>query len=175
MPNNIVLVGFMATGKSTVGRDLARQLSFDVVDTDDLIEERAEKSISDIFSEDGEEVLRDLESEIAQEVSNLTGHVIITGGGIVLREANIQALKKSGPIFCLTASPEVILQRTQGTSHRPLLQTPDPLGRIRELLQIREPFYDRSDYIVDTSAMTVLEVVEWIMDILRDSYPEILQ
>lgn len=175
MPNNIVLVGFMATGKSTVGRELARQLSFDVADTDDLIEERAGKSISDIFSEDGEEALRNLESEIAQEVSNLTGHVIITGGGIVLREANIQALKKAGPIFCLTASPEVILQRTQGTSHRPLLQTPDPLGRIRELLQIREPFYDSSDYMIDTSAMTILEVVEWIMDMLRDSYPEILQ
>jgi len=175
MPKNIVLVGFMATGKSTVGRELARQLSLEVVDTDDLIEEKAEKTISEIFSEDGEEALRDLESEIAQNVSNLTGHDIITGGGIVLREENIQALKTAGPVFCLTASPEAILQRTEGTSHRPLLQTQDPLSRIRELLRAREPFYSKADHVIDTSSLTVPEVVEGIMDILNDHYPEILQ
>ncbi len=175
MPNNIVLVGFMASGKSTVGRELSRQLSLEVVDTDDLIEEKAEKTISEIFSEDGEEALRDLESEIAQDVSKLTGHIIITGGGIVLREANIQALKMAGPVFCLTASPEVILQRTQGTSHRPLLQTPDPLSKIRELLRLREPFYAKADHIIDTSSLTILEVAAYIIDILSDRYPEILQ
>jgi shikimate kinase len=175
MPNNIVLVGFMATGKSTVGKSLAKRLSYQVVDTDDIIEEKAGKTISEIFDEQGEEAFRDLESEVSREVSQLSGHVIITGGGIVLREKNMQALSKAGPVFCLTADPEAVLQRVQGASHRPLLQTDDPLARIRSLLETRAPFYARADHSIDTSRMTVEEVEERIIKILSGKYPEVLQ
>jgi len=172
--SNVVLVGFMATGKSTVGPELASRLSFQVVDTDDLIEERAGKSISDIFAQEGEEAFRDLESEIALDVSRRTGYVIITGGGIVLREKNMTVLKQAGPVFCLSASPEEILRRTEGTSHRPLLQTYNPLQRIRGLLGEREPFYAEADYTIETTGMPVREVVECIFGILSMNHPDLL-
>jgi shikimate kinase len=175
MTKNIVLVGFMATGKSTVGRNLAKRLRFEAVDTDDLIERRTGKTISRIFSEEGESAFRDQESEVAQKVSRLNGHVIITGGGIVLREENIKALKEAGPIFCLAASPEVVLKRTQGTDHRPLLQTEDPLEKVRGLLEVRGPFYARADHTIDTSDLTIEEVVDRIVAVIGEQYPEILQ
>jgi shikimate kinase len=173
--NNIVLVGFMATGKSTVGRDLAGCLALDVTDTDDLIEEKAGKTISQIFADQGEEAFRDLESEVAREVSKLSRHVIVTGGGIVLREKNLAALKKAGPVFCLAASAETVLERTRGTSHRPLLEAEDPLDRIRELLAYRESFYAQADYVVDTSDLTVSEVRDRILEILSEHHPQILE
>ncbi len=172
--SNIVLVGFMATGKSTVGPELAARLSLQVVDTDDLIEEKAGKAISDIFAQEGEEDFRNLESEVALEVSRRTGHVIITGGGIVLREKNMAALKAAGPVFCLSASPEEILKRTDGTSHRPLLMTDDPLARIRGLLGAREPFYAKADYTIETTGMPIREVVNCILGILSMNYPHFL-
>jgi len=174
MANNIVLVGFMATGKSTVGRELARRLSLKMVDTDDMIEEKAGKTISEIFEEEGEAVFRDMESQAARDVSSLSGHVIITGGGIVLRDQNMDALKKAGPVICLTASPEVILKRNQGTSHRPILQTGDPLKKIRDLLEARSPFYARADYTIDTSNRTLQEVGDRIIEILSEQGSEIL-
>jgi shikimate kinase len=174
MANNIVLVGFMATGKSTVGRELARRLSLKMVDTDDIIEEKAGKTISEIFAEEGEAVFREMESQAARDVSYLSGHVIITGGGIVLRDQNMEALKKAGPVICLTASPEVILKRNEGTSHRPILQTGDPLKKIRDLLEARSPFYARADYTIDTSNRTLQEVGDRIIEILSEQGSEIL-
>jgi len=171
--NNIVLVGFMATGKSTVGRQVAARLKRQVVDTDDLIEEKAGKSISRIFGEDGEAVFRDMESQAAREVSGLSDTVIITGGGIVLRDENMEALKKAGPVFCLTASAEAIYHRTRGTSHRPLLEGDDPLARIRDLLAVRSPFYARADYIIDTSTLSIAEVADRIIHVLREHRPDI--
>jgi shikimate kinase len=171
--SNIVLVGFMATGKSTIGRELASRLSLQMVDTDDLIEEKAGKTISAIFSGEGEAAFRDLESEIALKVSRLSGHVVITGGGIVLREKNMEALKKAGPVFCLTATAEEILKRTEGTSHRPLLQTPDPLRRIRKLLMDREPYYAKADYTIDTTGMSIRQVVDCILGILSMNHPDL--
>lgn len=172
--NNIILVGFMATGKSTVGRRLASRLYRQVVDTDDLIEEEAGKSISRIFAEDGETVFRDMESQVAREVSGLTDHVIITGGGIVLRDENMEALKKAGVVVCLTASPESVFHRTRGTTHRPLLEGEDPLARIRDLLAARRPFYAKADYVIDTSTLTIGEVEERILQILGEQRPGIL-
>ncbi len=166
--SNIVLVGFMATGKSTVGKRLAERLSLGIVDTDDLIEARAGKTISAIFAEEGEDAFRDLESDVARRVSRLKGHVIVTGGGIVLRRENMEALREAGPVFCLTASPECILRRTEGTSHRPLLQTDDPLGRIQSLMKKRKPFYNRADYQIDTTLLTIPDVVESIVKILSE-------
>ena len=162
---NIILVGFMGTGKTSVGVRLAEILKMQFVDTDDLIESDSKKPISDIFSQMGEEYFRAKESSIIESVSRLDNQVIATGGGAVKREININNLKSNGIIFCLYASPEIILQRTSGESHRPLLQVDDPISRIKEMLKEREPFYAKADYIIDTSDLTIEQVVEKIQDI----------
>ncbi|MDE0554546.1 MAG: shikimate kinase, partial [Candidatus Poribacteria bacterium] len=102
---NIVLVGFMGTGKTSVGRRLASQLRMRYVDTDDLIEQDTGRCITNIFAEDGEPAFRDLESEAVRKASKLYNHVISTGGGVVLSKTNMEALKQNGIIFCLTATP----------------------------------------------------------------------
>ena len=104
------------------------------VDTDDIIERDSERRISAIFSEDGEPAFRELESEAVRKVSKLDNHIISTGGGVVLKEANMVELRRNGIIFCLTATAEEIYQRVRHQSHRPLLQTPDALTKIRSML-----------------------------------------
>jgi len=156
----------MATGKSAVGRALASRLGWREVDTDALIEQRAGRSIAEIFAAEGEEAFRELESEVAEEVARHAGSVIVTGGGIVLRERNMSALRLAGPVVCLTASVETILERTRGTSHRPLLRVEDPATRVRELLERRAPFYAKADHTIDTGALTVAEVCDRIVNLL---------
>jgi len=164
---NIVLTGFMGAGKSTVGKKLARTLNMSIVDTDDLIESRAEMSITDIFARHGEEHFRELEEKVVEEVSRLENHVIVTGGGVVLRESNMKNLKKNGVVIYLHATPEVIYERIKDQTHRPLLQVDDPMAKIKELLEYRAPFYANNDFTVDTSNLSVEEVVEEILRVLR--------
>ena len=164
----------MAAGKSTVGRGLAERLGFSVVDTDAMVEERAGKPIARIFAEEGEDTFREMESAAARAVADLRNHVIVTGGGIVLREENMEALRRAGPVICLGVSPEEVLERTRGTDHRPLLQVPDPLERVRSLLWERAPFYARADHRVETTGRSVEEVVEAILAILTSHHPEIM-
>jgi len=156
---NLILVGFMGTGKTVVGHAAAGALGFAYVDTDEIIEERAGKAISRIFAEDGEPDFRDLETEAIRSLVSLERHVVATGGGCVQREENWEAMHAAGLVVCLAARPEVIFERTRLTSHRPLLQTSNPLARIRELLDRRVPFYARADHTIDTSDLTVDEVV----------------
>ena len=165
--SNIVLVGFMGTGKTSVGKKLAEILGMNFIDTDDVIEKDYNKSISDIFAHNGEEYFRDLESAVVDKVYKLSGYVIATGGGIVKREINIKKLKSTGMMFCLSASPEVILQRTSGYNHRPLLQVSDSINHIRKLLIEREPFYACADHIIDTSNIDIDQVVEKIISIFK--------
>jgi shikimate kinase len=140
---NIVLTGFMGTGKSTVGRRLSRDLGFDWIDTDRLIEER-HGPISEIFDRSGEEVFRAIERNIASELSTRTRHVFSTGGRMLLDVANIRSLSATGRVFCLTADPEVLVERLlKSPTPRPLLEGPDPEGRVRSLLAERAPFYSR--------------------------------
>ena len=159
---NIVLVGFMGTGKTSVGRRLASQLRMRYVDTDDIIERDSGRRISNIFSEDGEPAFRDLESEAVHKASKLYNHVISTGGGAVLREANMEALKRSGIIFCLTATPDEIYRRVRHQTHRPLLQTPDALAKIRSMLAERHPYYAEADYMVRTTGRPFREIIGYI-------------
>ena len=119
----------MGTGKTSVGRRLASQLRMRYIDTDDIIERDSGRRISNIFSEDGEPVFRDIESEAVHKASKLYNYVISTGGGAVLRETNMAALKRNGIIFCLTATPDEIYRRVRHQAHRPLLQTSDALGK----------------------------------------------
>jgi len=166
---NIVLVGFMGTGKTTIAKELARRLNFNYISIDELIEKRENKSISQIFAEKGESYFRDLESEIVKEVSQGNNLIIDAGGGVVLREENVLNLKKKGILICLKAKPEVILERTKGYTHRPLLNVPNPKERIEELLKIREPYYRKADYFIDTSNISVQEAVEKILEIIREN------
>jgi shikimate kinase len=100
--------------------------------------------------------------------------VIVTGGGIVLRRRNMEALKKAGPVFCLAADPETVIERTRGTGHRPLLQTENPLGRVRELLEERASSYAEADYTVDTSGLSVHEVADRIMELISAHHNHLL-
>ena len=159
---NIVLVGFMGTGKTSVGRRLASQLRMRYVDTDDIIEQDNGRRISNIFEEDGEPTFRDLESEAVRKASKLYNHVIATGGGVVLRETNMEALKQSGIIFCLTATPEEIYRRVRHQTHRPLLQTADALAKIRSMLKERHAYYAEADYMVRTTRRSFREIIGYI-------------
>ncbi len=161
--SNIVLVGFMGTGKTAVGKKLARVLKREFIDTDKIIEDRAGKTISKIFADDGEANFRDLEAEVIKDISERNGSVIITGGGAVLRDENINNLKKNGIIFCLKAMPEVIYNRVKNDTKRPLLQVENPLEKIKEMLEQRKKYYEKADCIVDTSEMTVEDVVKEII------------
>lgn len=162
---NIVLVGFMGTGKTSVGRRLAMQLRMRYVDTDDIIEQDSGRRISNIFEEDGEPAFRDLESEAVRKAAKLYNHIISTGGGVVLRDANMEALKRGGIIFCLTATPEEIYRRVRHQTHRPLLQTPDALAKIRSMLEERCPYYAEADYTVRTTGRSFQEIMGYIRQV----------
>ncbi|UCF31583.1 MAG: 3-dehydroquinate synthase [bacterium] len=139
---NIILTGFMATGKTTVGRTLASQLGYEFVDTDELIETRIGMTVAEFFKEKGEAAFRKMESDLAKELADRRGLVISTGGRFMLDPDNASALGRTGRVFCLVATPEEILQRAEGDSHvRPLLQVPNPLENIVELLQQRKEGY----------------------------------
>jgi len=147
--DNIILTGFMGTGKTTVGRLLAAQLARPFVDTDDLIVERDGRSIVDIFNEDGETRFREMEAEVAAELAGRRGLIIATGGRLMLDPANAVALGATGPVFCLAAEPAIILERVAaGNEQRPLLAVDDPERRVNALLQRRAAAYARFRAVV---------------------------
>ena len=156
---NVALIGFMGTGKTCAGRALAAQLGFEFADTDHLIEMRAGRSIAQIFEQAGEAVFRGIERQVVTELSGMDRAVIATGGGLGANPDNLASLKTHALVVCLWASLEVIWERVRAQSHRPLLQTPDPLARIRELLAAREPFYRQADVLISTDFRSVKEVV----------------
>ena len=149
---NLVLTGFMGTGKSVLGRRVAALANRPFYDMDAEIAQRAGKPIPRIFAEDGEEAFRDLESALAAEWGGrLEESVIACGGGVVLRAANLEALGANGVLVCLTARPEVILERTSRSRGRPLLETEDREEQIRALLASRVEAYARVPHQLDTS------------------------
>ena len=160
-----MLTGFMGTGKSTVGRILARRLRYRFVDTDALIEQQNGRSIAAIFTEDGEEAFRQLEASVARDLGNQSGKVIATGGRLMLDDKNAEALSKNGRVFCLTASTETIYNRVQHDTKRPLLNVPDPKAKIEQLLQERAVGYGRFTQI-DTENKTAKMVAEEILECL---------
>jgi len=161
---NITLVGFMGTGKTTVGKLLAKRLGYKFVDSDDEIEREQGVSITHIFSELGEAHFRDLETDMLKRLSKREGLVISAGGGAVIRAENVDNLRRGGPVVCLSATPEEIYERVRHSTHRPLLKVDDPLGRIRELLDLRRKFYSRADLEVETGGLGPEEVVELILE-----------
>lgn len=164
---NIVLTGFMGTGKSTVGRRLAARLGYYFVDTDELIVARNGRSIAVIFRESGEAAFRQMEAAIAQDLNGQTGLVIATGGRLMLDEANATALEQNGRVFCLTAEPEEIIARLDGDAQRPLLNVDDPAAQIRRLLAARSAAYSRFPQI-STSGKSVDQVTEEILTMVAN-------
>lgn len=151
----LVLIGFMGTGKSAVGRRIARDLRLPRFDTDELVATRFGMPVAEIFSRLGEPAFRDAESELLEELNGGAAAVIVTGGGIVLRAANVTRLRQLGTVIRMTADEPSILERVSRRSSRPLLQKGDAPATVRRLLAEREPLYrGAADAEVDTSSLS---------------------
>ena len=162
--HNVVLVGFMGSGKSSIGRLLATRLRFQFVDTDQIVVQRSGIEIPAIFAQHGETHFRDLESSVLASLAHLERCVIATGGGIVIRERNRELLRGLGFVVALSAREEVILERVSRNARRPLLQTADPSATVREMLAARQPWYDAAATLtVDTSNLGHAEVADVIV------------
>lgn len=169
MKSNVALIGFMGVGKTVVGEALAKKLNLKFVELDSLIEQKAGKTIPEIFQQDGEIAFRQLEIEITKEVSQGENTVIACGGGMVLNQINIDRLRQKSRIVYLTASPAVILKRVlNDEGERPLLKVANPALTIRSLLRFRKPFYERAaDIKIDTSKLNVDEVVKKLIEKMK--------
>jgi shikimate kinase len=164
--NNIYLVGFMGTGKTSTGKELAKRKKLQFMDLDELIELKQKRLISDIFAEKGEPYFRRVEKQVLKQVSKEKKFVVACGGGIVLDPENIKIMKETGIMVCLTSSPEAICKRTSACSTRPLLNVKDPKKQIEHLLKMRAPYYAKADKAIDTSKLSVKETAEKIIKLL---------
>jgi shikimate kinase len=164
---NIVLTGFMGTGKSTIGKELSKMLNMKLVDIDAEIEKAQKIKINDIFRIFGEQYFRDIETAMIKKLSRGKNIIISTGGGAVLRDENMEALKEKGIIFCLNASTETIMKRTARSEDRPLLKVENPKEKISEMLSCRRPFYEKAGIMIETDCKTPSEIAQEIMEIIR--------
>ena len=167
---NIILIGFMGSGKSTIGKKLARALEYRFLDTDELIEERAGKTITQIFAEDGEATFRRTETELLEElIQNETHCIIATGGGMPLRPENAACLKKLGMVVLLNATPETILERLKEDTQRPLLQGDNKAEKVNALYNERFPKYTAAaDYVVNTDDKTFYSIINEIETLYKE-------
>ena len=164
--SNIILEGFMGSGKTTVSEILSDKLDLELLDTDQAIEEAEGRTINEIFAEDGEEAFRGMETDLLDMVvsEHLNGMVVSLGGGLPLREENRELLKKAGKVIYLRTQPETVYERLQGDDTRPLLRTEDPLGRIKELLDDRSERYElAADIIIDTDGKKAADIADEII------------
>ena len=169
MKSNIVLTGFMGTGKTTAGKIVANKLNMKFVDIDNMIEKQEGMKISQIFSEKGEKHFRDIESEMVKTVSKWEHCVISTGGGVVLREQNIKLLREKGLIILLKANEESIIKHIFSNNNRPLLNDKNREEKIKTLLNQREKYYNNNDYEIDGSNLTIYELADKIIKVWGSS------
>ena len=161
---NIIFVGLPGSGKTTIGRQLARRLGVPFVDSDHVIEERLGCSIREYFAREGEDAFRDVEQAVLDDLSQNHKGVLSTGGGSVLREANRRHLHGRGHVIYLRTSPEDVFRRVRHDTGRPLLQVDDPLGRLRALYEARDPLYrETAHYVIETGRPSVAALVNKIM------------
>ncbi len=168
---NLYLIGMMGAGKTTVGRLLARQLEYGFVDTDDLIEKAAKRTINQLFAEEGEATFRQLESDVLAQVCAFTKLTVSTGGGIIMRRENWSYLHH-GLIVWLDVPVEILYSRLTEDTTRPLLQEADPKGKLRSLLEQRQPLYAQADLRItigeeETPEQITTRVLETIPSVLK--------
>jgi shikimate kinase len=161
--HNLALVGFMGTGKSSVGRIAAEHLRYDFIDTDEWIENQTGKTIAEIFAQNGETAFRQLEADTARALASRRNIVISAGGGLILNPDNLASLKTHALVICLWASPETIWERVREQTHRPLIQTADPLAAIRKLLEERSAAYHQADAMIHTGFRAPKEVAQQVL------------
>lgn len=171
---NIYLTGFMASGKTTVGKALAERLNKSFIDTDEEIVRDNECSIADIFEREGEEAFRQMESELIEKLSIYeemgTSFVVSLGGGAIKSEKNIEFMKKSGTVILLYSRPEIIYERTKDDENRPLLKNRHSVEGIKELMDERAPLYEKAkDFTVNTDSGDIPAIVDEIVKILGES------
>jgi shikimate kinase len=160
----IVLIGFMGSGKSSVGRELAARTGLRRYDTDELVRERFGLPIAVIFEAHGEEAFREAETEVLGQIPE-ERVIIVTGGGIVLRSSNVELLQTRGALVYLSADEATLFARVSRRKTRPLLQTDNPRQTMSDLLRVREPLYRKiADVVIDTSARTHAEIADMILD-----------
>jgi shikimate kinase len=164
---NVILTGFMGTGKSSVGKLLAAQLNFTFRDLDALIVAQEGRSINSIFSSNGESYFRTVESTVLKQVLQKSSQVVSTGGGAVIMKDNRDLMRQFGVIINLVASPATILQRLQDDDERPLLRDSKSLAQIQKLLMEREAFYSEADIRIDTEGKNVEDVARDILIFLE--------
>jgi shikimate kinase len=167
---NIVLVGFMGSGKSSIGRELHQSLGYQLIDTDHIIEEQTGKNIPEIFARDGEQAFRDMETRLLENLllQNIGHHIISTGGGMVCRPGNRELLRKLGFVVWLKCTAGDILKRTSKNANRPLLQCNDPMETINHLLEERSPFYaDVAHLEINTTGLNLDEISCGILESAR--------
>ena len=169
MKNNVILTGFMGTGKTSLGKLLATRLGRPFIDIDKKIEDENRMSIPKIFEQYGEEHFRALKKAAVKELSERRGLIIATGGGTIKDEENLNLLKNSGVMICLTTEPEEIFNRTARRGERPVLDGGgnERLETIKKLLAERKKFYDRADYQVDTTNWSPIQIIDDICRYLR--------
>lgn len=165
MNDNIVMIGFMGCGKTTVGKQLAAELEYQFLDTDAYIEEKEQMTISQIFDKKGEAYFRNLETTSLEELAAQTKQTIVSsGGGLPLREENAKLLKKLGFVVYLRVTKETVLKRLEGDTTRPLLACENPAQKVEELLNFRDPIYEVGAHLViDVDEKSVPEIVEEIV------------
>lgn len=162
---NIFLIGFMGTGKSTISDYMSTRLALEVIEMDQLIAEREGKSISDIFSVYGEEYFRNLETQLLIELQSRRNVIVSCGGGVAMRERNVEEMKKNGRVVLLTAEPKTILERVKGNNDRPLLNGRKNVEDIKNLMETRRAKYEAAaDVVVSTDGKTVPQICE---DLIR--------
>ncbi|MDX2469752.1 MAG: shikimate kinase [SAR324 cluster bacterium] len=159
----IFLVGFMGAGKSAIGRRLAKRLGYPYFDTDHMIEEQQEKTIKEIFQDEGEAFFRKLETESLKSFEKLTNSVVSTGGGLVATEGNWEIIKAMGDSVFLDADFEDIKERVMRNDKRPLLQTEDPLKTLTDLYKTRRPIYEKADIIIQTGGSHPADIITQII------------
>lgn len=164
MKDNIILIGFMGCGKSSVGIKLSYRLKRTIIDTDKWIEKKQKMTVSDIFARDGEAAFRQMETDCLKELIEIAdGQIISVGGGLPMKEENHALLKELGRVIYLKITPEAVYERLKGDTTRPLLQVEDPMQRISELLAYRGPVYEKcADVIIEVSDKSFEEILEQI-------------
>jgi len=167
MRKNIIITGFMGTGKSVVAKELARKLGMKCIDMDRIIEERQGTSIADIFARYGENYFREQESKLVKELSQKENRVIATGGGTLLSSDNARMLGQAGEIVCLYANSQTIYNRVKRKNDRPLLKGENVLSEIDHLLEERKKIYANIKWKIDTTNLNIQEVTDKIIALLK--------